>query len=235
LVPLLALIAGGEAGGGGTNTKTLQTLKVARCFRCVRVLRMITMFEDLYLIVSSFFLCLRPLAWTVLFISIIIFIFAAFAAELIGQSPEFAHLEESQASFISVIPAMFSLFRIMSLDEWHSIILPFVAEAAWAYVFFLLYICVSALALMNLVTAVVVETSVKKTQTEEGYLQQVYEQHVQSDVDLIKALFHAMDADGNGEVSREEFVARGGEVELLERIMRALEMDLDILFEVIEA
>ena len=81
-VTLPAFFTGEE--GGNRNTKSLQPLKVIRCFRCVRVLRITTMLEDLYLIVLSFFFRLHPFTGTVLFISTIIFIFAALTAELIG-------------------------------------------------------------------------------------------------------------------------------------------------------
>jgi hypothetical protein len=123
---------------------------------------------------------------------------------------------------------------LVSLDGWHEVVASFGAEASWAYGFFLLYTCFSALALMNLVTAVVVETSVKTTQAEAAYLQQVYEQHVQSVVGLIKALFYAMDTNWDGEMSHEEVLERGEHVEPVEQTTRALEMDLDSLVDLIE-
>jgi hypothetical protein len=47
---------------------------------------MLTMFQDLWYVVQMFFFSMRPLMWTVLFILIIIFLFAMFSIVLIGRS-----------------------------------------------------------------------------------------------------------------------------------------------------
>lgn len=148
--------------------KTLQSLKILRVFRCVRMLRMLAMFKDLWLIVSSFFECLTALAWTVVFILIILFIFGMFGLELIGRSGDFEGTE-AQQRFERPVSSMLVLFQIMSLDGWMEIISPCFKKQAWTYVFFIFFIGIGALALLNLVTAVVVESSVKKVRENQEY------------------------------------------------------------------
>merc|ERR1719428_989662 len=122
---------------------------------------------------------------------------------------------------------MLTLFRIMTLDEWINIVQPLFETAGWTYPFFMLYICISALALMNLVTAVVVETSVKRTQEDADYQQQLFNAAVQSDCKKIQELFAQIDTSGDGEIEREEFEERGGGSELLHKISTALQLTLN--------
>eukprot|EP00746_Dinoflagellata_sp_MGD_P013565 gnl/MRDRNA2_/MRDRNA2_129366_c0_seq1.p1 gnl/MRDRNA2_/MRDRNA2_129366_c0~~gnl/MRDRNA2_/MRDRNA2_129366_c0_seq1.p1 ORF type:complete len:1025 (+),score=153.69 gnl/MRDRNA2_/MRDRNA2_129366_c0_seq1:208-3075(+) len=219
----------------------LQTLKVLRVLRAVRVLRMLTMFRDLWLVVQSFFLCLRPLVWTVVFIMIIIFLFAMFAIELIGRGFEEdtlkdnKKLEDAVFGFRSTVPAMVSLFRIMTLDTWHKLVLPLFAAAPWTYLFFLVYIAVSALALMNLVTAIVVDTATQGTAKEEEFQRRVFDNQVQRMSEEIKEMFFLMDADGAGSIDQQEFIEYGLEIKMIQDFCDVFDLDEEsavILFKV---
>lgn len=200
----------------------LQTLKVLRVLRAVRVLRMLTMFKDLWLVVQSFFLCLRPLVWTVMFILIIIFLFAMFAVELIGRGFDDQDLAKkptlrvASQAFTSTVPAMVSLFQIMTLDTWHKLVLPIFNEAPWTYLFFLVYIAVSALALMNLVTAIVVDTATQGTAKEEEFQRRAFDAQVQKMTEEIKEMFFLMDADGAGSIDEQEFIDYGLEIKMIQ-------------------
>eukprot|EP00746_Dinoflagellata_sp_MGD_P137419 gnl/MRDRNA2_/MRDRNA2_71214_c0_seq1.p1 gnl/MRDRNA2_/MRDRNA2_71214_c0~~gnl/MRDRNA2_/MRDRNA2_71214_c0_seq1.p1 ORF type:complete len:583 (+),score=120.07 gnl/MRDRNA2_/MRDRNA2_71214_c0_seq1:254-1750(+) len=57
----------------------------------------------------------------------------------------------------------------MSLDGWMEIVKPCFDRHAWTYMYFIVFIGIGALALMNLVTAVVVESSVKKVREDRDY------------------------------------------------------------------
>lgn len=166
------------ASGANLDLQTLQVLKVLRVARCVRVLRMLTMFRDLWIIVMSFFGCLGALMWTIVFMMIVIFIFGMFGVELIGHGDEFDDVEV-QKRFRRPVPAMLCLFQIMSLDNWkEDIVSPLLKAAPWTYLYVLLFIGIGPFALMNLVTAVVVESSVKRVREDKEYQQQIFEKNV---------------------------------------------------------
>lgn len=88
-----------------------------------------------------------------------------------------------------------------------------------AYAFFLFYIGIS-LALMNLVTAVVVETSLKKTAEDEEYQQQLFEVEVQKTREQVVEMFRCLDENENGVVEKEEFVMLGPEQPVLGPLLR---------------
>ena len=76
------------------------------------------------------------------------------------------------------LAVMVHLFQIMTLDDWASVIRGVVHQSdanPWLlYAFFAVFIAVSALALMNLVTAVVVDTALRRTHEEEEIKKNVF-------------------------------------------------------------
>ncbi len=137
------------------NFQIIKVLKTLRALRAIRVLRMLTMFGDLWRIVQMFFFSLKPLLTTVFFIIIIIFLFAMFSIVLIGRTdigegdPE---AEKQRNRFRTTSEAMLALMQIMTLDDWAKITMPLMRAEYWLYAWFLMYISVSALSLMNMVT-----------------------------------------------------------------------------------
>jgi voltage-gated sodium channel len=155
---------------------------------------MLTVFKDLWIIVASFAECLTPLLWTVVFIMIILFIFGLFGLEFIGLNSEFDDMEV-QERFGRPVDSMLSLFQLMSLDGWMDLVKPFFVRAPWTYLYFILFIGLGPLALMNLVTAVVVESSVKKVREDREYAQQVFAKDVQQRSDEIRDFWTALQGD----------------------------------------
>lgn len=156
-------------GSDAESLRMITTLKVLRAFRSIRLLRMFTFFEGCWIIASSFANCLKPLFWTCIFLTIILFTFTMFAIELIGNNKGYDGIAE-QADFKKTHLAFFTLFQITTLDEWRYVVQPLCDSEGWAYIFFALYMAITAMSLMNLVTAVVVDSSMKRTLNEEEYV-----------------------------------------------------------------
>lgn len=101
--------------------------------------------------------------------AIVLFTFTMFAIELIGRSDAFNDVPEKE-DFHSTHIAFFTLFQLSTLDEWRFVVQPLCDRQGWAYIFFAIYLSITAMSLMNLVTAVVVDSSMKRTLNEEEYL-----------------------------------------------------------------
>eukprot|EP00392_Amoebophrya_sp_AT5.2_P001551 g1553.t1 len=174
-------------------------MRMLRVLRALRVLRLLTIFEQLWNVVQLFFFSLAPLMYTVVFIMIIIFLFAMFSIVIIGQNDDLVYigsgrrglsiqglleegihhnmgggggvLEDASPSeaetafndaknlFSTTRDAILYLFQMMTLDGWTDMVAPLSQEHIWPYFYFLLFISVSALGLMNLVTVTVLETA----------------------------------------------------------------------------
>merc|ERR1719171_291528 len=87
------------------------------------------MFRELYIVVESFYVCTRPLIWTVIFMLILLFLFAMFAVELIGKSDAFN--SEDRDRFSRAVSCIVVLFQLMTLDEWYAIISPLLSAQPW--------------------------------------------------------------------------------------------------------
>eukprot|EP00746_Dinoflagellata_sp_MGD_P124774 gnl/MRDRNA2_/MRDRNA2_59402_c0_seq2.p1 gnl/MRDRNA2_/MRDRNA2_59402_c0~~gnl/MRDRNA2_/MRDRNA2_59402_c0_seq2.p1 ORF type:complete len:903 (+),score=151.51 gnl/MRDRNA2_/MRDRNA2_59402_c0_seq2:146-2854(+) len=222
-----------EASGGNSaeGLHIMQMVKMFKALRAIRVLRVLTMFDALWLTVQSFTFCLQPLAWTVLFILMIIYLFAIFAVGLIGQNDEAFgdHMGEEdlnivQARFSTTVSSMVCLFQIMTLDEWFAIVSPLLTAAPWTYAFFIPYIAVCSLALMNLVTAVVVESSMRRhtPENEAEFEQKSFETQVEATVAEMLDIFHKFDEDGSGELDAKEFVNNAPRSPQIMQIMSVL-------------
>lgn len=151
--------------------QSFQALKVFRALRALRMLRMFVFFDGLWLAVSAFFHALWPLLWTCIFIAIILLIMSQFAVHLVGTSSEFEGVcldygvgcKSAWELFGTTVRSTTTLFQIMTLDEWRSVVQPINDRQWFTYIFFYLFISIASLGLMNLVTAVVVENSMQRT------------------------------------------------------------------------
>merc|ERR1712139_327707 len=97
-----------------------------------------------------------------------------FAVELIGTSQDFESVPIYE-KYVSTIPAVVTMFQVMTLDEWRSITQPLMDHRWWAKLFFVLYICVSSLAMMNLITAVIVENALQSVSKDDELKQKELE------------------------------------------------------------
>jgi len=229
------------AGAAAEQMSAMNALKVLRALRVLRCIRMLAYVEGLWLVVQSFFYCLKPLMWVCLFMVVIVFIFAMFTVEMIGSSKDFDGVEEREY-FARTVTAFVTLFQIMTLDEWREIIQPLCDKRGWAYVFFFVYISISALALMNLITAVVVENSMKRIEADEEYRNMMFERASQLETEKIQALlefFQVRDAgddrksgsssQGTGTESMDEAVVSPDDLLMAKGAWSALENVLDAL------
>ncbi|MEN9937925.1 MAG: hypothetical protein RLZZ387_4504 [Chloroflexota bacterium] len=117
-------------------------LSVLRAFRVLRVLRFISVVPSLRIVVQALLGALPSMFSITAILGLIFYVFAVLATSLFGNvSEKFASLEVS----------LFTLFQIMTLDDWSGgIVQPVMREYQWAWAFFLPFIIVSSFAVLNL-------------------------------------------------------------------------------------
>jgi voltage-gated sodium channel len=183
----------------------INALKVLRALRVLRCVRMLTFFDGLWFTVQSFYFCLKPLRDVCMFLILMLFVFSIFAVELIGNSDSFKGAE-TQEMFSRTVVAFVTCFQVMTLDEWREIIQPLCDRQPWVYLFFFLFIALAALALMNLVTAALVDDSMSMTRMDEQ-METVYTRHRLKKLKpgMVK-LFCKIDLDGDGVIQQNEVI-----------------------------
>ncbi|MBS7791485.1 ion transporter [Roseococcus sp. SDR] len=125
-------------------------LAVLRALRVLRVLRLISVVPSLRNVVEAMLGALPGMGSIVLLMALLFYVFAVMATKLFGGVME----EE----FGTLGASLFTLFQLMTLDDWANIVKPAMEAKPWALVFFLPFIVVSTFVVLNLFIGVIVES-----------------------------------------------------------------------------
>lgn len=124
-------------------------LAVLRALRVLRVLRLISVVPALRRVVDALVRAVPGIASIAALLTIVFYVGAVMATMLFG--PEFPQY------FGDLGTSLFSLFQIMTLDNWSVITREITASNPWAPAFFVPFVLVSALTVLNLFIAVIVD------------------------------------------------------------------------------
>jgi len=136
--------------------------------------------------------------------------------------------------FSSVSVIMLTLVQFVTLDSIGSIYTPLIHRSPFLLGgYFILFLIVVSISLMNLVTAVIVEGAIEQGKNDKE-VQKAYEQtKIVKLVPTIRCLFLELDADGSGTVSLDEILDAPDNVK--EELTHIMQTDqLAVLFELLD-
>lgn len=134
-------------------------LSVLRAFRVLRVLRMFSVVPKLCSVVQALLDAIPSMASIIVVLVLVYYVTAVLANQLFGT-----RFEEW---FGTIGRAMYSLFEIMTFDNWSSgIVRPVMEVYPWAWIFFLPFIIVTSFAVLNLFIAIIVSTMQSQQEAE---------------------------------------------------------------------
>ena len=126
-------------------------LSVLRAFRVLRVLRMFSVVPKLRAVVQALLEAVPSMASIIVVLMLVYYVTAVLANQLFG--------EKFEPWFGTIGRAMYSLFEIMTFDNWSSgIVRPVMETYPWAWIFFLPFIIVTSFAVLNLFIAIIVNS-----------------------------------------------------------------------------
>jgi voltage-gated sodium channel len=125
------------------------SFRAFRVLRALRALRLITRMQKLRLIVQAIIESVPNVAWASVLLMLIFYIFAIMGTTMYTEaSPEY---------FGSIGKSMYTLFQIMTLDDWSTeIVRPICEIHPFAWVYFISFILVSAFVVLNVIVGVIV-------------------------------------------------------------------------------
>jgi len=177
-----------------------------RLLRLVRLVRLVTSFRALWKLTHSFLLCAPTMMSAFTLMIMILYIFACIGAEFIAKA-EWADpfLAEHVRTHFSTLPrALLSLVQFVTGDSISSIYFPLIVSKPVLCVYFVALIMMITLALMNLVTAALVDDSMSMTRMDDE-MEAVYTRHrLQKIKPSIVELFRKIDLDDNGMIQQNE-------------------------------
>lgn len=125
-------------------------LAVLRALRVLRVLRLVSTVPSLRRVVEAMLAALPGMGSIVLLMTLLFYVFAVMATKLFGDGME--------EQFGTLGASLFTLFQLMTLDDWANIVKPAMEQQPYALVFFMPFIIVSTFVVLNLFIGVIVDS-----------------------------------------------------------------------------
>jgi Ca2+-binding EF-hand superfamily protein len=216
----------------------LMVFKVLRLFRLARTVRLLAQFKVLWMLVRGLMGSVNTICFTFVIIFLIVYLFACIALELItkyrGDNRDAAYDEVVALYFRDMGTSMMTLTQFVTLDSVgaiYSVLIPYSWLTFSAYFFG--FILIVSIALMNLVTAVIVEGSLEQASNDKEVAKAYQQAELKKLIPKIKDMFLALDSDGSGTLDYDEVINAPEEVK--EELSKCVPSDdLGELFEMID-
>eukprot|EP00931_Biecheleriopsis_adriatica_P044995 TRINITY_DN25789_c0_g1_i1.p1 TRINITY_DN25789_c0_g1~~TRINITY_DN25789_c0_g1_i1.p1 ORF type:complete len:573 (+),score=123.12 TRINITY_DN25789_c0_g1_i1:144-1862(+) len=191
--------------------ESMDLVRMLRLARLARAVRLIHMFQTLWMLVQGLMYSVNTLLWTALLTAVLIYIFAIVGLELITVDLDLPldHPYNIAAveNFRDLADASMLLLQCFSWDSISGVYRPIIKHRFYLFFYFITFLLVMSIALMNLVTAIMVEGSLDQgNEDKETHKAMLAQKKIDQMVEL-KRLFLELDEDGSGELSMEEIDA----------------------------
>ena len=211
IIGLLALEIVPRAAGPGTDSESFYSVLVVRgfrLFRLVRALRMLRHFRLIWRLVYGMLSAGQTIVSTTVLITVFLFIFACVAVELIAKDENLRSLDETAGivrdNFFGLNRALLTLIQFVTLDSISEIYFPLIMNKPWLCFFFMPILVFLSVGLMNLVTAALVENAMEMAAHEAEEERLKLKKRVRSALPSLIDIFHSLDKDRSGLLTREE-------------------------------
>ena len=127
---------------------------VLRLLRIFRVLRLISVIPELKKIIEAILESIRRVFFVSLLLFIILYIYATMGSILFA--------ENDPARWGDLGISLITLFQVLTLSSWETVMLPMQAIYWWAWVYFFSFIVVCGITILNLVIAILVDVVINQ-------------------------------------------------------------------------
>ena len=128
---------------------TGSSVLILRLLRIFRVLRIISIIPELKELVEALLQSLARCGYVMLILFIILYIYAAIGSILFST--------DDPARWADLGISMLTLVQVMTLSSWETVMLPMQALHPWAFIYFISFVFITAIVLLNLVIAVLID------------------------------------------------------------------------------
>lgn len=226
----------------------LQSLYVAsRLLRILTVTRLIGIFASsrgLSLLISGFMDAIKTIFWVAIIVIFMLYACAVFLTITIGQDHStyepYKLLSggwDYQEFFGSVPRSIFTLFQIITLDDWANGVARHVMtnQPAMA-IFFIIFIFITAYGILNVIVGIIVERTLASAKLNEEKSQRNQEKERTRVLHDLRDIFEYADKDKSGTLTIDEFrnALRQPEVERKLKLIDLPVSDAEELFNVLD-
>lgn len=188
----------------GDSSMNLSVYRMFRLFRLARLVRLFAIFKQLWLFVVGIANAMSIIGWGMMLTVLVTYMGAVFITRQLDDLCE--DDQEVHVYFGTMLRSMFTLFQVSTGDSWGFIPRPVIEQKPEMALFFLLFLCVTQMAFLNVIVAVIVESVLKQALKSDNDLLKEAEEKLKQVLHSIYDVFVSMDNDGNGRLTKEEFV-----------------------------
>lgn len=184
----------------------IMILRIMRLLRLLRALRLLSQFKQLWTLVQGLLSSGSTMLSTMAVLFFVIYVFACIGVELITKqehsNPDIQKLVES--NFATLPGVMLTLTQFVTLDSIAGIYSPFIFDNWYLIFYFLPLILIVPVALMNVVTAVIVESALAMAADDVEMNKKYMMQYLRRVTPEIHDAFKLVDADSSGIITKDE-------------------------------
>eukprot|EP00930_Biecheleria_cincta_P086621 TRINITY_DN7588_c0_g1_i1.p1 TRINITY_DN7588_c0_g1~~TRINITY_DN7588_c0_g1_i1.p1 ORF type:complete len:606 (-),score=84.99 TRINITY_DN7588_c0_g1_i1:166-1983(-) len=201
---LLSWVAEGDTG----LLDTAVMLRILRLARLARAVRLITLFKTLWLLVQGLLFSVNTLLWTVVLLFVLCFMLACFGCEIIQVDLDLPmdhpYNIAVKDNFQDLVDASLFMLQMMSWDSIASVYRPLVRHNPLLFLYIMWVLLIMAIALMNLVTAIMVDGSMENAMQDKEAEEALAAEEKKKQMEQLREMFLELDEDGSGELTMDE-------------------------------
>jgi len=233
------------ASGGQTQEKHTRSIRVIKLFRIVRTLRVVktvAAFRQLRMLVKTCVASIGALGWSMVLLLLLKLSFAlaicqALQGYIQDETENYESRMELYVFYGSFSRALYTMFEITHSGSWPSRVRPVVDRvSAWYAIAFLGYITLVVFAVIRIVTALFLKETLESTANDADILIESQRHDANKLRHRLETLFEALDEDGDGMLSPEEFESAMS-LTSVQQYMQALDVrmsDCQCLFTILD-
>ncbi|CAJ1426570.1 unnamed protein product, partial [Effrenium voratum] len=200
-------------------------LRALRLLRLIRALRMIRQMRTIWRLVFGLLTSCDTMISTLALLVLVLYIFAVLGVEMIANDETLREDAGTKAiielNFSGIFVTMMTLSQFVTMDSIASIYFPLINKKGSLSIYFTLLVITVSIALMNLVTAVLVEGALEHARQEKEEEVKLGNEQVKAMIPQLRDIFTKLDRDGNQEIHLKEIqqAERDGKVKVPDNIL----------------
>jgi len=228
----------------GSSIAQFQVLRTLRMLRLLRAARVIISFKELYSLICGMSSCMRTLLWAAALVFLMLSMWSIIAVEylhtLVTQLAKDGFYDDCNycsQSFQSIMFANLTFFQIVSGDGWSELARPLIVHHPWTAVLFVGVIFTMVFGMLNLITAVIVDTAAQARESDVLHMAAQKDYERKFAFSNFARICVGMDTDKDGNITIEEL--RRGTKEIAElnaylSVMGVEDADLQLVFDMLD-
>ena len=128
-------------------------LAILRSLRILRLLRLITLVPQMRSVIGALFHAIPGMASVIGILFVIVYVFSVLGSQFFGNNDS----ELLQFYFGDVTNSMYTMFQLMTLDDWTDVANETMSYYPWSWLYFIPFIIITSFAVLNLFIGVIVD------------------------------------------------------------------------------